>query len=192
MKRIISHRLSCFFSSRKPREWYCDVCGAYLRSIDGILEGDKVVTCSKCRARVCKYRCSSLTQREGWTCTSCLRPSESWFQGILSAIHPSKKGEPFWLMKDRVHWFSVHLSSLNSGNMDRGYINSSIGQGQKVVWFWCLYCWWKSRCNFFDLIPINDFLIHLIMKITGFLCFLFTGPLYIQFHQTMKTWTSVV
>ncbi|XP_018574031.1 uncharacterized protein LOC108913044 isoform X2 [Anoplophora glabripennis] len=78
-------------SGRKPREWYCDVCGTYLRSIDGILEGDKVVTCSKCKARICKYRCSNLTQREGWMCTSCLRPSESWFQGILSAIHPSNK-----------------------------------------------------------------------------------------------------
>ncbi|KAJ8913546.1 hypothetical protein NQ315_017097 [Exocentrus adspersus] len=78
-------------SNRKPKEWYCDVCGTYLRSIDGILEGDKVVTCTKCKGSVCKRRCSSLTKQEGWTCRSCFRPSDSWFQGILNAIQPSNK-----------------------------------------------------------------------------------------------------
>ncbi|KAJ8975233.1 hypothetical protein NQ317_014664 [Molorchus minor] len=78
---------------RPNREWYCDVCGAYLRSIEGILEGDKVVTCTRCQGRVCKHRCSNLSEHKGWTCNSCLRPPESWFQGILSAIQPTSKVE---------------------------------------------------------------------------------------------------
>ncbi|XP_074031207.1 uncharacterized protein isoform X5 [Leptinotarsa decemlineata] len=82
-------------SNRKlTKEWYCDVCGIYLRSIERILGGDEAVTCIKCRGRVCRRKCSSLNeQRSGWTCKNCLRPPESWFRGILNAIHPAKKVE---------------------------------------------------------------------------------------------------
>ncbi|KAJ8943357.1 hypothetical protein NQ318_002590 [Aromia moschata] len=83
--------MSTFSKEKTNREWYCDICGAYLRSIDGILEGDKVITCTKCQGRVCKRRCSSLSQQSGWTCKSCMRPPDSWFQGILSAIQPNSK-----------------------------------------------------------------------------------------------------
>lgn len=87
-----------FCRNRAPvtNPWQCAVCGNYFRSIDGILEATEVVTCHKCQARVCRYRCSEQVHdlSEGWICNVCRRESSpSWFKGILDTIQlTSKKG----------------------------------------------------------------------------------------------------
>ncbi|XP_072402634.1 uncharacterized protein [Diabrotica undecimpunctata] len=80
-------------SSRKSKSnLHCDVCGEYFRSIDHILGGDCHVTCSKCQKNICQKRCANFDEQQNiWTCKNCLRPPESWFQGILYAIQPNKK-----------------------------------------------------------------------------------------------------
>lgn len=96
-----------FCRNRKSRrDWYCDVCGAYLRSINGILEGDRVVTCAKCQTRVCKNRCSKLTEATEWICKNCLNSPESWFQTVLATLQLYKTGKKlhkdtdfFWLVR---------------------------------------------------------------------------------------------
>ncbi|KAF5289894.1 hypothetical protein FQA39_LY14956 [Lamprigera yunnana] len=79
------------FSSNRPVNhrslWHCSVCGEKFRSIEGILETDKVVTCIKCGKKVCRKKCSNQDRKEA-ICQVCLNP-ESWFKGILKALHPS-------------------------------------------------------------------------------------------------------
>lgn len=82
----------CFRSRDSSSPWKCNICGGHFRSIDGVLETTKVVTCAKCRHRVCRNRCSSRERlNEGWVCQLCQRNTESWFKGILSAIQPNSK-----------------------------------------------------------------------------------------------------
>ncbi|XP_063913596.1 uncharacterized protein LOC135130174 isoform X2 [Zophobas morio] len=63
--------------SRKPSlQWYCAVCGSYLRSRLNE-EKVKIVICSACEERVCKQRCSKRNYaKQEWICYTCLkRPS---------------------------------------------------------------------------------------------------------------------
>ncbi|CAH0557348.1 unnamed protein product [Brassicogethes aeneus] len=76
--------------SRPGQEWYCTNCGTYLRSIEGILEGDRVVTCEKCNTRVCKNRCSSKNLTERWVCNVCSKTPLSWYESVLKIIQPSR------------------------------------------------------------------------------------------------------
>lgn len=82
--------MCCYFvSNQRPgREWHCKVCGTYLRSIEGVLEGDRVITCSKCQQRVCKIRCSARNETEGWVCNVCSKTPDSWLNTVLKIIQP--------------------------------------------------------------------------------------------------------
>ncbi|KAK4879365.1 hypothetical protein RN001_007511 [Aquatica leii] len=73
-------------NSRSP--WHCSVCGEQFRSIEGILETDKVVTCSKCHKKVCRKKCST-QDLNLWICQICQQP-ESWFKGILKVLNPNQ------------------------------------------------------------------------------------------------------
>ncbi|KAK5646149.1 hypothetical protein RI129_004613 [Pyrocoelia pectoralis] len=79
------------FSGNRPRnnknQWHCTVCGERFRSIGGVLDLDKVITCVKCGGKVCRKKCSNQDQGY-WICQTCLNP-ESWFKGILKALHPN-------------------------------------------------------------------------------------------------------
>ncbi|GJQ67595.1 hypothetical protein Trydic_g8400 [Trypoxylus dichotomus] len=75
--------------ARKPiTPWHCNVCGGQFRSIQGILEVEKVVTCAKCKAKVCRVRCSKRHPQRGWICQICQQP-ENWFKGLWKSIHPN-------------------------------------------------------------------------------------------------------
>ncbi|XP_031344890.1 uncharacterized protein LOC116171966 isoform X3 [Photinus pyralis] len=76
---------------RRNNQWHCSTCGERFRSIGGVLDLDKVVTCRKCGGKICR-KCASRDQ-ENWICQTCLHP-ESWFKGMLKALQPSSINLP--------------------------------------------------------------------------------------------------
>ncbi|XP_017776994.1 PREDICTED: uncharacterized protein LOC108562986 isoform X2 [Nicrophorus vespilloides] len=89
---------------RKPQTpWHCSVCGHQFRSIDGILEIEKVVTCAKCKKRACKLKCAKREHTEEWICQMCR--SDSWFSSLLNALQPSTtKG---WYTKKKMNQTTI-------------------------------------------------------------------------------------
>ncbi|KAK9744165.1 hypothetical protein QE152_g7975 [Popillia japonica] len=86
---IITHGLPNTRTRKPITPWHCNVCGGQFRSIQGILEIEKVVTCAKCKEKVCRVRCSRRDPQRGWICQICQQP-ENWFKGLLKSIHPNK------------------------------------------------------------------------------------------------------
>ncbi|XP_022913601.2 uncharacterized protein [Onthophagus taurus] len=76
-------------NTKASKPWHCNVCGGQFRSIQGVLEVERVATCTKCKQKICKIRCSNRDPLKGWICQLCQQP-EAWFKVILNAIHPNK------------------------------------------------------------------------------------------------------
>ncbi|XP_060516758.1 uncharacterized protein LOC132696137 isoform X2 [Cylas formicarius] len=88
---------------KRGSDWYCEICGVYVRQVEDILE-NTLITCSQCGCRACRKKCAKL-QWTKWFCHRCLNPSESWFKEIFHAVQPNG-------------WFNASMNVQQSSDLD--------------------------------------------------------------------------